>query len=49
MGQYEYHDGHYHYVDDSRRKDGNAGKKAHDAWDKVLYGIGSVYFKLVKK
>lgn len=52
MGEYEdYSDQHYYYRynDDARQKDRSAARKTHDAWDKVLYGIGSVYFKLVGK
>lgn len=49
MPGYEYHDGHYHSVEDKRQRDGGIAKKTHDAWDKVLYGVGSVYYKLVGK
>lgn len=51
MGQYENdHNGQYPYNSgDASHKDRSAARKTHDAWDKVLYGIGSVYFKLVGK
>lgn len=34
------------YGHPSQQKDRSAAKRAYDAWDKVLYGIGSVYVKL---
>lgn len=56
MTELTYHDGHYHRGEESRRSrdesagsGGNSGgllRKTHDAWDKVLYGIGTAYFKL---
>lgn len=57
MAELTYHDGHYHptrddeYEHQSRRssKDRSGGgllRKTHDAWDKVLYGIGTAYYKI---
>lgn len=44
MREYEHHQDHSH--ESHQQKDRSAAQRAHDAWDKVLYGIGSVYFKL---
>jgi hypothetical protein len=55
MTELTYHDRHYHHGEESHRsRDESAGsggqggllRKTHDAWDKVLYGIGTAYFKL---
>lgn len=49
-----YHDGHYHTAQvthedpEPGQKDHQGGlwQKTSEAWDQILYGIGSVYFKL---
>ena len=41
MPELEYHDGHYHEVRQSDKRD-----SPFKFWDKVLYGIGSAYYKL---
>jgi hypothetical protein len=57
MAELTYHNGHYHPTRDSEyerytrrsskdHSDGGLLRKTHDVWDKVLYGIGSAYYKL---
>ncbi|KPM35861.1 hypothetical protein AK830_g10708 [Neonectria ditissima] len=46
-----YHDGHYHtaqvtHEDGQNEHQGGLWQKTSEVWDQILYGIGSVYFKL---
>jgi hypothetical protein len=43
-----YHDNHYHTHDDRgtyEYQSRGVWRRTHDMWDKVLYGIGNVYYK----
>ena len=40
------HDGRRHHRDRRESQVEGALRKTHNAWDQVLYGIGSAYYKL---
>ncbi|KAH7152852.1 hypothetical protein EDB81DRAFT_757881 [Dactylonectria macrodidyma] len=49
MTELVYHDGHYHRVQTRHGRQHHQGglwQKTYEAWDQVLYGIGSAYYKL---
>jgi hypothetical protein len=53
-GELVYRDGHYHRPSADRpatrhnqhRPQHGLLQKTHDAWERVLYGVGSVYYKI---
>ena len=51
MGELVYHDGHYYRVErqsSDRRAHRSIGvwRMTHDLWDEVLYGVGSLCYKM---
>lgn len=52
MPELVYHDGHYHraparHAREHLHHQGGLWQKTYEVWDHVLYGIGSVYYKIL--
>jgi hypothetical protein len=53
MSELVYHNGHYHRVRNNQSSSGRRGPRGtsvlrvtHDIWDEVLYGVGSIAYKI---